>query len=152
MCEHVYSLPPALSRPWEEDLISFHGFTSLFAFMCPFQCGDPLYTGSGKIEFRLGASCTLSSGGGMCTGSSHGAVNVLWLSPPAFLTVTCSCSYTIKPHLSAPRLLWAGLISLVCPQFTHCSGIFKLKGAFCVVNYFTIMFLFIFYHKTFSFK
>lgn len=33
----------------------------------------------------------------------------------------------------------------VCPQFTHCIGIFKLKGAFGVVNYFTIMFLFFFF-------
>lgn len=69
-------MPPALSRPWEEDLISFHGFTSLFAFRCPYQCGD-LYAAGGKIQCLLGVSCTLSSGGGMCTGSSHGAVNVL---------------------------------------------------------------------------
>lgn len=77
-------------QAWEESLISFCWFTSLFAFRCFFQASDSLCVGNGKIHFHLGASYTFTSGGGMSTGSSHGSANALEISPPAFLTVTCS--------------------------------------------------------------
>lgn len=145
-------VPPVISRPWEESLISFFWFPSLFAFRYLFQPSDSLYIGNGKIHLPLEASCTFTSRGGVRTGTSRGSVHMLEISPSAFLSVACSYSHTIKLHLSASCLLWAGLISLVLPQFTRCSGIFKLKEAFWAVNYFAMMFLFILYHKTFSSK
>jgi len=77
----------------------------LFAFRYLFQPSDSLCIGNGKTHFHLGASYTFTSGGGMCTGSSYGSVNVLEISPPPFLMVTCSRSHTSKLHLSASCLI-----------------------------------------------